>query len=584
MNVAQIVSAVRNSQVSHGVQSSMSSTISASEQNTSASGSRELKALAVVLHEEFDVPFRFYESATGDPVVVSAPAPAAPEAAVEERGIAVELAAAQLPKVIVLSGSRYLVGFPLDGIGPSHMVAVGIIGALARSPAATEQEHSRLSKWARSVHERLRRAREMCDRRRSQADQDRQSMIAWEAIMILERLHCNLQIHKDPARNRGRILRAAGELLGASSLAWVSLVGDGDVVIEGERLLSPWDLRKIVDQLADRKVRDPSGYVLINEARQTGWGARFPRIANLLAVPVTEKSLSGWMLAVNKREAAGAGPKGHEHGEPGQQPILPFRRRDAALLLPFASLLSLHARAYQRYLYIKDVLVGLTRSLTAAIDAKDEYTYGHSERVARAAVELARELGLRESEQNDIYLAGLLHDIGKIGIRDEILTKRELLTELEIKHIQQHPVIGHRILAGLQAIAHLLPGVLYHHERYDGRGYPEGLSGDSIPLLARILAVADSFDAINTTRPYRSALAPECVDQILREGAGGQWDPLVIDAYFRCRDRLIAIRQRGLGESLRDALDGAIRNGMGRGDLASVEMSIREHPIAIVSS
>src|SRR5262249_21822227 len=144
----------------------------------------------------------------------------------------------------------------------------------------------------------------------------------------------------------------------------------------------------------------------------------------------------------------------------------------------------------------------------------------------------------------------------------------------EFKHIQQHPVIGHRILAGLHAIAHLLPGVLYHHERYDGGGYPEGLSGDSIPLLARILAVADSFDAINTTRPYRAALSPERVDQILREGAGAQWDPLVIDAYFRCRDRLIAIRQRGLGESLRDALDGAIRNGMGQGNLASVGMSI----------
>jgi HD-GYP domain-containing protein (c-di-GMP phosphodiesterase class II) len=196
--------------------------------------------------------------------------------------------------------------------------------------------------------------------------------------------------------------------------------------------------------------------------------------------------------------------------------------------------------------------------------------------VARVAVELGRELGLRESEQNDMYLAGLLHDIGKIGIRDDVLTKRGVLTALEFKHIQQHPVIGHRILAGLQAIAHLLPGVLYHHERYDGRGYPEGLSGDSIPLVARILAVADSFDAINTSRPYRNAMAPERVDQILREGAGIQWDPLVIDAYFRCRDRLVAIRQHGLGESLRDALDGALRTGMGRGELASVEMSVMD--------
>jgi HD-GYP domain-containing protein (c-di-GMP phosphodiesterase class II) len=560
----------------------MPSTISPSRQTASATAEHELNALAVVLKEEFDVPFRFYESATGDPVVLFERALEPPEAAFEERALALELSKAQLPKVIVLPESRFLVGFPLEGIGPPHLVALGIIRALARPPAGTEQEQSRLGKWARSVHDRLLRAREMCDRRQSQADQDRQSMLAWDAIMNLERLHRDLQIHKDAGRNRRRILRAAGNLLGASSIAWISLLEDGVVVLEGEPLLSPWDFRQLGKQLAGQNLRGSSDHVLINEARQTDWGARFPRIQNLLAVPVTEKAHSGWILAINKRQATGRashvqehrGAHGKERGEPGPPPILPFRRLDAALLMPFASLLCLHARANQRYLYIKDVLLGLTRSLTAAIDAKDQYTYGHSERVARAAVELARELGLGEPEQNDIYLAGLLHDIGKIGVRDEVLTKRGLLTELEVKHIQQHPVIGHRILAGLQAIAHLLPGVLYHHERYDGAGYPEGLSGDSIPLLARILSVADSFDAINTSRPYRAALSPERVDQILREGAGGQWDPLVIDAYFRCRDRLVAIRQRGLGESLRDALDGAIRNGMGRGDLASVEMSI----------
>ena len=227
-----------------------------------------------------------------------------------------------------------------------------------------------------------------------------------------------------------------------------------------------------------------------------------------------------------------------------------------------------------RYQYIKDLLVGLTRSLTAAIDAKDAYTFGHSERVAHTAVELGRALGLQEDELGDIHLAGLLHDIGKIGIRDEVLTKNGPLTTDEFKHIQQHVVIGHRILADLHAISHLLPGVLYHHERFDGGGYPEGLKGDAIPLLARILAVADSFDAMNTTRPYRLAMPPERVDAILRQGAGIQWDPLVIDAYFRCRDRIVAIRQRGLGESLRDALDGAPRQGTRTHDSASIDMSI----------
>jgi HD-GYP domain-containing protein (c-di-GMP phosphodiesterase class II) len=559
----------------------MPSTVPLSARGSSGLLFRDVKTLAVQLREEFDTPFRFYDSATGNRVAVPEQAENVPAAVPEERALALDLATEQQPRVVALREKSYLLGFPLDGIGSSGLVALGVVDALARSPAERLQEQSRLGKWIRSVHDRLRGARDMYDLRRSQADRDRQSRIAWDAILGLDRLHRNMRIHKEPARNRVRILRIAGELLGVQSLAWVSVLGDGDTVLEGERLLSPWDCGQFADYLADPKLWDQSGYVLDNEARESSWGTRFPQIQNLLAIPVVDKTLTGWVLAFNKGRVARRTPNDREqrpaptaeHGESGQAPIVPFRRSDAAILMPFASLLGLHVRASQRYLYINEVLVGLTRSLTAAIDAKDEYTYGHSERVARMAVELGRELGLREAEQNDIYLSGLMHDVGKIGIRDDVLTKRGPLTEDELKHIQQHPIIGHRILADLHAMAQLLPGVLYHHERYDGCGYPEGLKGDTIPLLARILAVADSFDAMNTSRPYRIAMPLERVELILREGAGVQWDPLVIDAYFRCRDRLIAICQRGLGESLRNALDGALRHGTGRDDLASIEMS-----------
>ena len=561
----------------------MPSTVPPGCPRSARSESPEVKALAVVLRNEFDIPFRFYDVSTGDLVVLPGPGESASAVPPGERELALSLGAEAQPKVMASQAGRYLIGFPLDGLGLSRMVAVGVMIALARTGSELAQEQLRLGKWIRSVHDRLCGARDLRDRQRSQAEQDRQSLIAWEAVMGLERLHRHLRIHKEPARNRGRILRVAGELLGAQSLAWVSLQRDEDVVFEGERLLSPWDCGQLASLLAHQTLWEELGYVLINDARETSWAARFPQILNLLAIPVAEKTLSGWVLALNKRQAAGRGPRGRDSrpqpavdpGEAGPARVLPFRRSDAALLMPFASLLGLQVRAALRYQHIKDLLVGLTRSLTAAIDAKDSYTYGHSERVARAAVELARELGLQEDEQSDIYLAGLLHDIGKIGIRDDVLTKRGPLTEDEVRHIQQHPVIGHHILAGLHAIAHLLPGVLYHHERYDGKGYPEGLKGDAIPLLARILAVADSFDAMNTSRPYRTAIPFERIDQILREGAGTQWDSLVIDAYIRCRDRLVAIRQRGVGESLRDALDGALRNGTGAGDLASMELSIR---------
>jgi HD-GYP domain-containing protein (c-di-GMP phosphodiesterase class II) len=481
-----------------------------------------------------------------------------------------------------------LIGFPLTGLGPSHFVALGVLPGLARTRAEAVQERERLEKWGRSVHDRLVGARDISDCQRSQAEQDRQSMIAWEAMMALERLHRGARIHKESTRERRRILRVAGELLGAQAMAWVPVHRDHGVVLEGERLLSPWDCDQLADVLAGQAVSEESGYLIVNESRETSWGARFPQIVNLLAIPVADRKLSGWVLAFNKhrsasrgggaREARVATPPGRGEAAPTGSSTLPFRRSDAALLMPFASLLGFHVRSSGRYQYIKDLLVGLTRSLTAAIDAKDAYTYGHSERVARAAVELGRELGLQEDELSDIYIAGLLHDIGKIGVRDDVLTKRGPLTDEEFKHIQQHPVIGHRILADVHAISHLLPGVLYHHERYDGRGYPEGLKGDGIPLLARILAVADSFDAMNTSRPYRTAMPPARVDEILRQGSGTQWDPLVIDAYIRCRDRLASIRERGLGESLRDAIDGALRHGQRPNEFASMEVSMIDGP------
>ena len=166
----------------------------------------------------------------------------------------------------------------------------------------------------------------------------------------------------------------------------------------------------------------------------------------------------------------------------------------------------------------------------------------------RVAVELARELGLPEAELGDVYLAGLLHDIGKIGVADSVLGKRGSLTSEEFLQITQHVLIGCRILEGFGGISHLLPSVLSHHERYDGTGYPHGLKGESIPLLARILAVADSYDAMSTARPYRAPLAREQIEQNLALGRDRQWDRAVIDAFFRTRERIYSIQARaGLG-------------------------------------
>src|SRR5207237_9056988 len=150
--------------------------------------------------------------------------------------------------------------------------------------------------------------------------------------------------------------------------------------------------------------------------------------------------------------------------------------RDAGLVSPFMTLLGMQLKSSHRFQELKNLLVGLTRSLTAAIDAKDPYTFGHSERVARIAVELGRELNLSEEELSDIYLAGLLHDVGKIGVHDGILRKEGSLTVEEFEHLKQHVTVGYRILADLKPIRSLLPGVLYHQDRYDRKRYPDGLA------------------------------------------------------------------------------------------------------------
>jgi hypothetical protein len=334
-------------------------------------------------------------------------------------------------------------------------------------------------------------------------------------------------------------------------MIWVTADVD-QAVIEGEPLLSSCDCGQLARLLAQDPDAARTGYVLNNHVQASRWGSRFPQLVTLLAVPVPIKSVTGWIIALNKSICPATPAPGSPPGwsRSASTAEAAFGRTDAALLLPFAALLAVHLRAARRHRQFKDLLIGLSRSLAAAVDVRDTYASGHSERVARIAVELGRELGLQDQELSDVYLSGLLHDVGKIGLRDSILRKREPLTSGEFSHLRQHVTIGSQLLAELHPIAHLLPAVLHHHERYDGAGYPDGLKGDSIPLLARILAVAESYDAITNSAPDRAGIPSEIVEETLSQGADVQWDGRVVAAYFRCRERIRAIQHRGADESL----------------------------------
>lgn len=167
-------------------------------------------------------------------------------------------------------------------------------------------------------------------------------------------------------------------------------------------------------------------------------------------------------------------------------------------------------------------------TLAATLDARDAYTAGHSTRVAQYSVQIARLDGWSDSQIDLIHKTALLHDIGKIGVRDDVLFKEGRLTDEEFNQIKLHPVLGENILKQIEpadAMADLLPGVRSHHERYDGKGYPDGLAGTDIPLLGRVIAIADAFDAMTSDRPYRKGMTFERALTILDEGKGTQWDP-----------------------------------------------------------
>ena len=178
---------------------------------------------------------------------------------------------------------------------------------------------------------------------------------------------------------------------------------------------------------------------------------------------------------------------------------------------------------------LEKMVMQTVKALSGAIDAKDKYTNGHSTRVAEYSKEIARRAGLSEEVQNDIYVMGLLHDVGKIGIPNSIINKPTKLTDEEYAIIKTHPVMGGNILENITEFPNFKVGARWHHERYDGKGYPDGLAGENIPMEARIIAVADMYDAMTSQRSYRGALLQKLVRAEVEKGKGTQLDPAFAD-------------------------------------------------------
>jgi HD-GYP domain-containing protein (c-di-GMP phosphodiesterase class II) len=208
-----------------------------------------------------------------------------------------------------------------------------------------------------------------------------------------------------------------------------------------------------------------------------------------------------------------------------------FDENDIHFVEAVANQLSVAVENINLFEAFRNQFLQVSMAFAHSIGIKDKYTGGHTKRVAHWALLIGRELGLSAVETNDLKFAAILHDIGKIGISDAIIRKETQLTEEEYEIMKQHPKLAEDILGEVEGLTNVLDGIRYHHERWDGKGYPYGLAGEKIPVLASIIAVADTFDAMASTRAYRKAMpAMDAYSEILTKG-GTQFDPKVVDAF-----------------------------------------------------
>jgi len=381
--------------------------------------------------------------------------------------------------------------------------------------------------------------------KRQLADISSHLLMTFEEVTLLHRLTERLSIAKSvtdlcelsvnwladviPAKSVVIWFESMGELHEGRSL------GQGPdqravLIVHGDCPLQQHQFAKFIERLGPRVMTEP---LVLNRGATSSPTWFYPEVREIISVPIREGNRQfGWMLALNH---TGAGDITNSEVE--------FGTVEACLMASVATILGIHCGNIALYREQSEFFGSVVRALTSAIDAKDPYTCGHSDRVARLSVCIARQLGCDSEELNTIYLSGLLHDIGKIGIDDNVLRKPGPLTPAELEHIKTHPELGCRILDGVKQLDKVLPVVRHHHEAWNGAGYPAGLKAEECPFLARIVAVADSMDAMSSDRPYRKGMSDEKLDSILREGAGKQWDAKIVEAAFEVREELRHIGQ-----------------------------------------
>ena len=352
----------------------------------------------------------------------------------------------------------------------------------------------------------------------------------YEELVLLHRLSTNMKVTEADSNYLQMACDSLTEIVFVEGIAillekiidderhWIIAAGSG--LIDMDEQTAAIVYSRLTDEINSGKEALLDSEV--DSAFRYDWQGR---VKNIIAVPLFSKdkaesrftgrtkicnSVMGFMVAVNRI---------------GKQD---FDSTDVKLFNSVAGGCAVFIENGRLFKDLKELFIGSLKALTSSIDAKDTYTHGHSERVAYIsrwiAERLSRQEPLDEEQIHKVYLAGLLHDIGKIGIEEAVLRKNGKLTEQEFDRIKKHPSIGAGILREIRQMREIVPGVLCHHERVDGKGYPNGLVGDEIPLTGKIVGLADSFDAMTSKRTYRDALTVEQALTEIERGLGTQFD------------------------------------------------------------
>jgi len=397
---------------------------------------------------------------------------------------------------------------------------IGVLDVEARAPHAfSEQDVETVSVFAHYAALALRNAVQV----ERIANQKRALELAnaslAEHVAEIERMNAELTEYAETIRQTNEDLEHRVKELGALYQASQTITSSLDL---NQTLQSIVDMTRAIINASSGAIR------LLDEESQDLRSRRAVKSGEELAVDDDPAARHIQMPLKIGQRTIGFFELGRAHGDfsAEERRMLETLASQAAIAIENARLFERTQRTYYQTI----------RALAEALEARDAYTRGHSERVTRYALRIADAMGLPESERHMIEHAGLLHDIGKIGISDSILHKTSTLSAEDRATIQSHPLFGDQILGPIQFLHDVQEVVRHHHERYDGGGYPDGLAGDDIPLSARIVCVADAFDAMTSNRPYRAALSRGQAMSELRQERGRQFDPDVVDAFLTLLD------------------------------------------------